>query len=61
MFDPSRAALLVMDIQHDIVAIDDDRDALPARVEQVRARCRQQGMLVVTKQRVGAFAAQFST
>jgi nicotinamidase-related amidase len=47
MFDPRRAALLLMDFQNDIIGRVDDSAALLARVEQLRATCRERGMQVV--------------
>lgn len=48
MLDPRRTALLLMDFQNDIVGpVDDDRAALLARVEGLRAECRARGMHVV--------------
>jgi nicotinamidase-related amidase len=47
MFDPRRAALLLMDFQHDIIGRVDDSAALLVRVEQLRATCRERGMHVV--------------
>jgi nicotinamidase-related amidase len=47
MFDASRAALLLMDFQNDIVGGIADRGALLARVQELRAVCRERGMQVV--------------
>jgi nicotinamidase-related amidase len=47
MFDPRRSALLLMDFQNDIVGGVDDAADLLARVQRLRAMCREHGMHVV--------------
>jgi nicotinamidase-related amidase len=47
MFDPRRTALLLMDFQSDIVVRIDESDELVARVQRLRADCRERGMHVV--------------